>query len=207
MPQGQGELNTEIFLQNNARSQELLYKHYAPKMYGICMRFTGNQMEADDILQDGFIKIFTKLKDFRNEGSLEGWIRKTIVNTAINFYRKKLKYSHFDDIEGLEVPETKEENIYDKLSKEELIKLIQELPNGYRTIFNLYVIEGYSHKEIGKMLNISNNTSKSQLTRARNILQRKVLALMKEKVKVPFENFRIIRNEKIRYLPEFLKAV
>ncbi len=203
----QGELNTEILLQNNARSQELLYKHYAPKMYGICMRFTGNQMEADDILQDGFIKIFTKLKDFRNEGSLEGWIRKTIINTAINFYRKKLKYSYFDDIEGLEVPETKEENIYDKLSKEELIKLIQELPNGYRTIFNLYVIEGYSHKEIGKMLNISNNTSKSQLTRARNILQRKVLALMKEKVKVPFENFRVIRNEKIRYLPEFLKAV
>ena len=203
----QGELNTEILLQNNARSQELLYKHYAPKMYGICMRFTGNQMEADDILQDGFIKIFTKLKDFRNEGSLEGWIRKTIINTAINFYRKKLKYSYFDDIEGLEVPETKEENIYDKLSKEELIKLIQELPNGYRTIFNLYIIEGYSHKEIGKMLNISNNTSKSQLTRARNILQRKVLALTKEKVKVPFENFRVIRNEKIRYLPELLKAV
>jgi len=110
----------------------------------------------------------------------------------------------------LEVPISNEENIYDKLSKEELVKLVQELPNGYRTVFNLNVIEGYTHKEIGKMLNISDNTSKSQLTRARSILQKKVLILMRKKVKIPFENLRVIRNEKSNLFEigeKYLKAV
>ncbi len=190
------EINTAKFLNGDSKSHELLYKYFAPKMYGICLRFAGNGMEADDILQDGFIKVFTKLKEFRNEGSLEGWIRRTIINTAINQYRKNSRYSKIQDIDDLEVPITNEESVHDKLSKEELVKLIQELPNGYRTVFNLNVIEGYTHKEIGKMLNISDNTSKSQLTRARSILQKKVLLLMKKKVQVPFENLRIIRNDR-----------
>jgi RNA polymerase sigma-70 factor (ECF subfamily) len=204
------EINTEILLRNNSKSQELLYKHFAPKMYGICLRFAGNQMEADDILQEGFIKVFTKIQNFRDEGSLEGWIRRTIINTAINYYRKNLKFSKFHDIDEIEVAITNEENIYDTLSKEELINLIHELPNGYRTVFNLNVIEGYTHKEIGEMLNISDNTSKSQLTRARSILQKKVIAMTKQKVKVPFENLKVIKNKKDKkeeLYPRYLKAV
>lgn len=200
------EVNTEMFLKNDAKSHELLYKHFAPRMYGICLRYAGNAMEADDILQDAFIKIFIKLKNFRNEGSLEGWIRRTVINTAINFYRKNLKNSQFTDIDTLEIPEVKIEDIYDKLSKEDLINTIQDLPKGYRTVFNLNIIEGYTHKEIGKMLNISDNTSKSQLTRARSILQRKVIAMMKEKVKVPFNDFKVIKNESVNYC-ELKKAV
>ena len=106
----------------------------------------------------------------------------------------------------MEIPEVKIEDIYDKLSKEDLINTIQDLPKGYRTVFNLNIIEGYTHKEIGKMLNISDNTSKSQLTRARSILQRKVIAMMKEKVKVPFNDFKVIKNESVNYC-ELKKAV
>ncbi len=85
------KINTDIFLKNNSKSQELLYKYFAPKMYGICLRFAGNQMEADDIMQEGFIKVFTQLKNFRNEGSFEGWIRRTFINTAINYYYKSIR--------------------------------------------------------------------------------------------------------------------
>lgn len=204
------EMNNEILLGNDTKSQELLYRHFAPKMYGICLRFAGNQMEADDILQEGFIKVFTKLKNFRNEGSLEGWIRRTIINTAINYYRKNLRLSKFQDIDEIDPGIPNEENIYDTLSREELLNLIKELPNGYRTVFNLNVIEGYTHKEIGQMLNISDNTSKSQLTRARSILQKKVIAMMKQKVKVPFENLKVIKNQESKeeeIYPHYLKAV
>lgn len=204
------EINTEILLQNNSKSQELLYKYFAPKMYGICLRFAGNQMEADDIMQEGFIKVFTQLKNFRNEGSFEGWIRRTFINTAINYYRKNLKFTKFHNVDDIEIPVTNEESIHDKLSKEELVNLIQELPNGYRTVFNLNVIEGYTHKEIGAMLNISDNTSKSQLTRARSILQKKVILMIKQKVKVPFENFKVIKSEKDinkNIYPQYLEAV
>jgi RNA polymerase sigma-70 factor (ECF subfamily) len=192
------EINNQIYFQNNAKSQDLIYRHFAPKMYGICLRFAGNEMEADDILQEGFIKVLTKLKDFRNEGSFEGWIRRTIINTAINYYRRNIRYSKFQDIDECEVPEVGEESIVDKLSKEELIKLVQELPNGYRTVFNLNVIEGYTHKEIGLMLNISDNTSKSQLTRARSILQKKINALRQKKIKVPFEEMRLLKKDNMR---------
>ena len=204
------EINTEILLKNNSKSQELLYKYFAPKMYGICLRFAGNQMEADDIMQEGFIKVFTQLKNFRNEGSFEGWIRRTFINTAINYYRKNLRFSKFQNVDEIEIAITNEENIYDTLSKEELINLIQELPNGYRTVFNLNVIEGYTHKEIGAMLNISDNTSKSQLTRARSILQKKVITMIRQKVKAPFENLKVVKNqqaEKEEIYPRYLKAV
>lgn len=192
------EINNHIYFQNDAKSKDLIYRHFAPKMYGICLRFAGNEMEADDILQEGFIKVLTKLKDFRNEGSFEGWIRRTIINTAINYYRRNIRNAKFQDIDECEVPEAGEESIVDKLSKEELIKLIQELPNGYRTVFNLNVIEGYTHKEIGQMLNISDNTSKSQLTRARSILQKKINALRQKKIKVPFEDMRLIQKDNLR---------
>ena len=202
-------INTDLYLQNNNTSKDLLYRHFAPKMYGICLRFAGNQMEADDILQEGFIKIFTKIKDFRNEGSLEGWIRRTIINTAINYYRRNLKYTRMNNLDDLEITDNRDADIYSRISREELLDMIQELPIGYRTVFNLNVIEGYTHKEIGAMLNISDNTSKSQLTRARTVLMRKVKNLLKEKVKVPYENLTVIRgeNKTISNEIEYLQAV
>lgn len=203
----QATLNIDELLTGDSKSQELLYKYFAPKMYGICLRFAGNQMEADDILQEGFIKVFTKLKFFRKEGSLEGWIRRTIINTAINFYRKNQRQGYIGNIEDYEVADARTESVYDTISREELLKLIQELPKGYRTVFNLNVIEGYTHKEIGEMMNISDNTSKTQLLRAKKILKEKVEIMMLEKVKIPFSDFKVIRNNQYQTRCELLQAV
>ena len=164
-------------LNNDAKAQETLYRFYAPKMYGICLRFAKNKMDADDILQEGFIKIFTNLKKFRSEGSFEGWIRRTIINTAINQYKKNLRDLNNITIEHINITDKINDDIISKLSVDELLELINELPDGYRTVFNLNVIEGYTHKEIGKMLNISENTSKSQLSRAKHNLKKKVIKL------------------------------
>jgi RNA polymerase sigma-70 factor (ECF subfamily) len=167
-------------LENNAQAQEDFYRRYAPKMYGVCLRFAKNKMEADDILQEGFIKVFVNLKSFRNEGSLEGWVRRTIVNTAINYYKKNAKYMKDTGIEQAETMQNLDSTILDKISVESLLKLIRELPSGYRMVFNLNVIEGYTHKEISEILEISENTSKSQLSRARQTLQKKVKELYKD---------------------------
>lgn len=202
--------NSGSYLANDEKSKEMLYRDFSPKMYGICLRFAGNKMEADDILHEGFIKIFTKIKDFRNEGSLEGWIRRTIINTAINYYRRNRKYAVMNELEGVEKPAQDNTDINDRISHEELLGMIQELPVGYRTVFNLNVLEGYTHKEIGEMLNISDNTSKSQLTRARLALQKKVKHRMMEKVKVPFEHLRVVKRndrEKIELQNDYLEAV
>ncbi len=164
-------------LNNDQQASEDFYKRFAPKMYGVCMRFAKNQMEADDILQEGFIKVFTNLKSFRNEGSLEGWVRKTIVNTAINLYKKNLKHLKDTDLEHAEVVQNIEQSSLDKIAVQELLNIIRELPPGYRVVFNLNVIEGYSHKEISQLLEISENTSKSQLSRARQALQKKLMEL------------------------------
>lgn len=139
-------------------------------------------MEADDILHEAFVKVFTKIKYFRKEGSLEGWIRRTVVNTAINFVKKDARYQQLlESASNERVLQNANSDIYQMLTHEELLKMIQELPPGYRTVFNLNVLEGYTHKEIGQMLNISDNTSKSQLTRARQVLQKKIAALIEEK--------------------------
>lgn len=143
-------------------------------MYGVCLRFARNQMEADDILQEGFIKVFLNLKSFRNEGSLEGWIRRTIVNTAINHFKKNLKFQSDVDIDHAGGISHECAGGYSHIRTEELLKLISGLPVGYRMVFNLNVIEGYTHKEISELLGISENTSKSQLSRARQTLQRKL---------------------------------
>jgi len=201
------EGNNKDFFQGNAKSKDAIYRYFAPKMYGICLRFAGNEMEAQDILHDGFIKVFSKLQDFRNDGSFEGWVRRTMINTAINFYRKKSRETIFSSIDDKEIREKDNFGIVNRLSKEELLNLIQELPVGYRTVFNLNVMEGYTHKEIGLMMNISDNTSKSQLTRARSILQRKVLTMVREKAKVPFADFKIIRNNETRSFVDLLEAV
>jgi len=169
----------ERCLNNDSKTQGELYKQLAPKMFGICLRYAKNQMEAEDVLQEGFIKVFRYLKDYRNDGSLEGWVRRTMVNTAINFYKKKIKYQKDVSLDQTDPINNDEESAIDKLSAKELLEVIRELPDGYRMVFNLNVIEGYTHKEIGEMLNISENTSKSQLSRARGVLQEK----LKRKVK------------------------
>lgn len=167
-------------LKNDSKAQEMLYKHFAPKMFGVCLRFAKNYSEAEDLLQDGFVKVLTHLKDYRNEGSFEGWIRRTFVNNAINFYRKNLKSNQELDIDDVEIPNTQELSAIEKLSTNELLEIIHELPDGYRIVFNLHVIEGYSHKEIAKMLKIKENTSKSQLSRAKQVLQKRLIKTIKK---------------------------
>ena len=164
-------------LKNDVKAQEEFYKRFAPRMYGVCLRFAKNQMEADDILQEGFIKVYSNLKSFRNEGSLEGWIRRTIVNTAINLFKKNSKYQKDIEIEKAEAVQNAEAGAFENLCVEELLKLVNELPAGYRMVFNLNVIEGYTHREISELLGISENTSKSQLSRARHTLQKKISEL------------------------------
>lgn len=151
-----------------------LYDSYAPKMLGVCLRYAKNQMEAEDILQDAFIKVFTNLHRFKFQGSFEGWLRRTIVNTAINQYKKNLKHAREMDIDDIEAENQKEEKVLDRMSADEILAIIQTLPEGYRVVFNLNVLEGYTHKMIGEMLDISENTSKSQLLRAKRILREKI---------------------------------
>lgn len=164
----------EHCLANDPRAQEFLYKRFSRRMYGVCLRFARNTLEADDILQEGFIKVFAHLKDFRSDGSLEGWVRRVIVNTAINYYNSRLQELNETPIDKAVVMNSTTEDILDKISAGDLLHLIQGLPEGYRMVFNLYVIEGYNHQEIAEMLKISENTSKSQLSRARMALQERL---------------------------------
>jgi RNA polymerase sigma-70 factor (ECF subfamily) len=196
----------EIYLKGDQDSFDIIYRHFAPKMFGICLRFAKNHMDAEEILQEGFIKIFTKLGEFRNEGSFEGWIRRTIINTAINYYKKNLRRLMDSDVNDCEIADRSLLDIYCNLSMKELMSLVQDLPTGYRTVFNLNVIEGYTHKEIGEMLNISDNTSKSQLNRAKAILRKKVIAMQREKVKIPFCRMKVTRKKQFVF-PSLLKAV
>lgn len=160
----------------NRKSQELLYGTYARKMLAVCARYAKDNFEAEDILQVAFIKIFDKIKDFKEEGSLEGWIRRIMVNTAIEFYRRNARLNLV-----LEMDEAQEqsvsENQFSKMNMQDLLRIIQTLSPGYRLVFNMYAIEGFSHKEIAKELGISEGTSKSQLARARVILQEAVLKM------------------------------
>jgi RNA polymerase sigma-70 factor (ECF subfamily) len=167
-------------LAGRADSQELLYRRYASKMFGVCLRYAKNKMEAEDILQEGFVKVFQYLKSFRYDGSLEGWVRRIMVNTAINYYKSNIKYLQTLNIDDCTNEQTASVEAADNISLKTLLNLIQKLPEGYRMVFNLYVIEGYSHKEIANMLNISENTSKSQLSRARKVLQNKLKTINAE---------------------------
>jgi RNA polymerase sigma factor (sigma-70 family) len=162
-------------LKGNRRDQELLYRRHAPKLYAVCLQYSGNDEEARDILQEGFIKIFENLIHYKHEGSFEGWIRKIIVNTALEKYRNKHNLYRVDDIDMIPEPDAEPDNTdYAGLEAIDLLEIIRELPPKYRMVFNLYAIEGYSHKEISQMVKISEGTSKSNLSRARVILQRRV---------------------------------
>jgi len=162
--------------------QEELYRRFSPRMYGVCLRYAGSAEEAQDILQEGFIKVYKKLDSYRGEGSFEGWIRRIFVNTAIEHFRRKtyqqpITERHEATVEG------KYLSVLDTLAEKDIMKLIQQLSPGYRTVFNLYVVEGYTHKEISDMLDISEGTSKSQLSRAKVILQDLVKNFIEERNK------------------------
>ncbi len=157
-------------INNDRLCQELLYKKFASKMFGVCMGYANSKDEAKDILQDGFIKVFSSLKKYKGIGSLEGWIRKIIVNTAIDYYRKSSKDYRNVDVEKATNIEV-ESSVLEKMDAKEVLELIYKLPEGARIIFNLHVVEGYNHNEIAEMLHISEGTSKSQFSRARSLLQ------------------------------------
>ena len=157
-------------MEGNRRMQEELYRRYSPRMYAVCLRYAANAEEAEDILQEGFIKIFKKLDSFRSEGSFEGWVRRIFVNTAIEQFRRKRYLLPVTEKEENTI-EGKYISVLDELAEQDILSLVQELSPGYRTVFNMYVVEGYTHKEIAEMLGISEGTSKSQLSRAKVILQ------------------------------------
>jgi len=162
-------------LDGNRRDQELLYRRHAAKLYAVCLQYSGNSEEARDILQEGFIKIFENLAKYKHEGSFEGWMRRITVNTALEKFRSRNNLYRVDDIDLITEPDAEPDNHdYAGLEAADLLEIIMELPPKYRMVFNLYAIEGYSHKEISKMVNISEGTSKSNLSRARAILQRRV---------------------------------
>jgi len=156
------------------KAQELLYKQFAAKMLGVCMRYATDRMEAEDMLQNGFIRVFQKMSDYRGEGSFEGWVRRIMVHSSIEYYRK-----HHKMMQAVDMDETDEPSVdpvaMANLDAKDLITLIQQLAPGYRMVFNLYAIEGFSHKEIGEIMSISEGASKSQLSRARAILKEQVL--------------------------------
>ena len=164
--------------------QQELYNRFASKMYGVCLRYASNSEEAEDILQEGFIKIFNKINSYRGEGSFEGWIRRIFVNTAIEHYRKKTYLQPITETEENTV-EGKYLSVLDNLAEKDIVQLIQQLSPGYRTVFNMYVVEGYTHKQIAELLGISEGTSKSQLSRAKLILQDLVRTFIERRKQVP----------------------
>ncbi|PJA09254.1 MAG: RNA polymerase subunit sigma-70 [Flavobacteriales bacterium CG_4_10_14_0_2_um_filter_32_8] len=167
-------------LEKDTLAQKHLFDVYSKKMMGVCLRYAKDSDEAQDVLQIGFIKVFEKLDTYKREGSLEGWIRKIIVNTALDIIRKNKKFMNDVEMEKVDYQlQNYNEDAVDVLSVQDLLSVIQKMPTGFKTVFNMYVIEGYSHQEIADELNISVNTSKSQLSRARAHLQK---VLIKEKV-------------------------
>ncbi|MFC5047606.1 RNA polymerase sigma factor [Aquimarina hainanensis] len=161
------------------RAQELLYKLYSSKLFSICLKYSSSYTAAEDILQDAFITIFDKIGQFKNKGSFEGWLKRITINIALQQYRKQkvLEIVNEEQIEDIEIEIDEEE-----ISLDYLLEIIQELPDRYRLVFNLYVLDGYSHKEIAEMLHISTGTSKSNLARARYILKGKIETIEKLKL-------------------------
>jgi RNA polymerase sigma-70 factor (ECF subfamily) len=164
---------------NNAAAQRELYNKYSSKMLSVCYRFAHNRQDAEDMLQEGFIKVFTQIKTFQHKGSFEGWIRRIIVHTCINYLKRNKKFSDNVEIEQAYSLSTQEETLPSLLRAKQVVECIRLLPIGYRTVLNLYAIDGFSHKEIGEMLDIQESTSRSQFTRAKVMLEQ---ILVKRKV-------------------------
>ncbi len=174
-------------------AQKLLYEKYASVMYAICLRYAYNKPEAEDILQEGFLKVFSNINDFNGQGSFEGWLKRIFINTAITHYHRNRKHNFqngFDEIHESQVSDFSFETA--EFTQDELLNVIQDLPDGYRIVFNLYAIEGYKHKEIAEILAIDIGTSKSQYSRAKAMIREK-LDKMK---KISNANFNYNESEK-----------
>ena len=158
-------------LQNDPTAQKELYNRYSPKMLSVCYRFAHNREDAEDMLQEGFIKIFSQMHTFGNRGAFEGWIRRIIVHTCINILKKNKKFNESVDIIHATGAMVREESVPSIVQAKQIVECIRMLPIGYRTVLNLYALEGYSHREIGIMLDIEESTSRSQYTRAKAMLE------------------------------------
>jgi RNA polymerase sigma factor (sigma-70 family) len=167
-------------IKEDAASQKEVFDRFSGRMLTVCLRYARSSADAEDILQDAFIKVFDKMHQFKFEGSFEGWIRRIVVNTALKKYSLR-RYEK--EVVGYEIKDKDESSVeasaYTDLTAKELMDLINALPSGYKLIFNLYVIEGYQHDEIAEMLGIQPGTSRSQLVKARNMLQKQILELQK----------------------------
>ncbi len=165
-------------LKEDVKCQRLLFEQYAGKMMTVCLRYANDQMEAEDMMQEAFMKVFKYLHQFKFEGSFEGWIRRIVVNNALkNLQKKKVRFTEISNTSE-EAPQL-EPFAYSNMGEDDLMKLINQLPEGYRMVFNLNVIEGFSHEEISAMLNIQASTSRSQLVKARKMLQHQIAQLQK----------------------------
>ncbi|MEJ7739416.1 MAG: sigma-70 family RNA polymerase sigma factor [Chitinophagaceae bacterium] len=173
-------------IENNAAAQKELYNRYSPKMMAVCYRFGHNREDAEDMLQEGFIKVYSQIHTFRNQGAFEGWVRRIIVHTCINNLKKNKKFNESVDIANATTLMVREETVPSIVQAKQVVECIRLLPMGYRTVLNLYAIEGYSHKEISQILEIEESTSRSQYTRAKQMLEdilirKKILTKRKEK--------------------------
>jgi RNA polymerase sigma factor (sigma-70 family) len=157
-------------IREHRASQQMLFQQYAGKMMAVCIRYARNRAEAEDLLQDAFIRVFDHIGDFQFKGSLEGWIRRITVNTALRSYQKQ-QVRMESAVEEWEYEGAEDPEVYSRLEEEDLLRLIARLPDGYKVVFNLFAIEGYNHKEISEMLGIQESTSRSQLVKARKMLQ------------------------------------
>ncbi len=179
-------------LKNNAAAQEALYSRFSPRMLGVCYRFAKNREDAEDMLQEGFIKVFTQMHQYRNEGALEGWIRRIVVHTCINNLKKNKKFSESLDIIHANSVHIKEEMIPSIMQAKQVVECIRMLPLGYRTVLNLYAIEGFPHKDIAAMLDIEESTSRSQYTRAKAMLEE--ILIRKKIIQKPKERIRLLAS-------------
>jgi RNA polymerase sigma-70 factor, ECF subfamily len=165
-------------IKGESSAQRKLFDMYSRMLLGVCNRYASSIEEAEDIMQEGFVKIFRNIREFKGDGSLVAWMRRIMINTAITHYHKMLKHRYHDDLD--EVKETKfEDHRWEEsdFTREELYNVIQRMPNGYRMVFNLYAVEGYKHREIAEILEIDENTSKSQYSRARKWLQERLMKI------------------------------
>ncbi|MBC8034074.1 MAG: RNA polymerase sigma factor [Chitinophagaceae bacterium] len=179
-------------IQNDALAQKELYNRYSPKMLAVCYRFAHNREDAEDMLQEGFIKVFLQIHTFRNQGAFEGWIRRIIVHTCINSLKKNKRFIESVDLIHANSMQVREDAIPSIVQAKQLVECIRLLPIGYRTVLNLYAIEGYSHREIGEMLDVEESTSRSQYTRAKQMLEDILLKkniIYKSKTKLPMLAF------------------
>ncbi len=161
----------------NRKAQKELYEMYSRKMMGVCLRYVSDRETARDLLQDGFVKVFTSLTSYSGTGSFEGWMRKIFVNNALEYLRKSDVLRDATDLSNTAELVQPDSSVISQMSAAELMQIVNELPIGFRTVFNLFAIEGYSHKEIGEMLRITESTSRSQYTRAKQLLQRRISQL------------------------------